>query len=132
MPNQIITHPLVLREPLPYAEHDCPTPDHFPCACPEFGATRTLPTLAVRWQRGGSTDPNGDDSAHVGITLTEFEQIPWAEYWAQAGYVDRRSAEKITPPVKEEHYSRTLTRAEVNTLIAVLRRARDAAYGRDE
>lgn len=132
MPKEIIAHPLVEHQHLKYEEHDCPTPDHFPCACNEIGVTRTWPTLAVRWQRGGSTDPNGDDSAHVGITLTEFEQIPWAEYWDQAGCVDRRTAEKITPPVKEEHYSRTLTRAEVNTLIAVLRRARDAAYGRDE
>lgn len=132
MPNQIITHPLVLRDTVPHAEHDCPTPEIAPCLCDEVGVTRTLPTLAVRWQRGGSPDPNGGDSAHVGITLTEYEQIPWSEYWDQAGCVDRRTAEKITPPVKEEHHSRTLTRAEVNVLIATLRRARDAAYGRDE
>jgi hypothetical protein len=128
MPKEIIAHPLVLRDVWPNEEHGCPTPEVFPCACNEVGVTRTWPTLTVRWQRGGGTLPDGSDTAHVGITLTEFEKIPWAEHWERHS----TQTEPVTPPVKEEHYSRTLTRTEVNVLIATLRRARDAAYGRDE
>lgn len=128
MPKEIIAHALVTRDAWPREEHNCPTPEIFPCACNEVGVTRTWPALAVRWRRGGEKMPDGVDSAHVGITLTEYEQMPWAEYW------ERHSTQNtpVTPPVKEEHYGRTLTRAEINHLIAVLRRARDAAYGRDE
>jgi hypothetical protein len=132
MPMQIIAHPLVTRDVWPREDHDCPTPEIFPCACNEVGVTRTWPALAVRWQRSGETTPDDAGSAHVGITLTEYEQMPWPEYWERTSTVDRRTAEKVLPPVKEEHYSRTLTRAEINQLIATLRRARDGAYGRDE
>lgn len=132
MPKEIITHPLVTRDVWPREEHDCPTPEIFPCSCDEVGVTRTWPALAVRWRRGGEAMPDGEDSAHVGITLTEYEQMPWREYWEQVSTVDKRTAAKIAPPLIEEHYGRTLTRAEINHLISVLRRARDAAYGRDE
>lgn len=132
MPKEIIAQALVTRDVWPREDHDCPTPNHFPCDCNTIGVTRTWPALAVRWRRGGERMPDGEDSAHVGITLTEYEQMPWPEYWEQVSTVDRRTAEKITPPVKEEHFSRCLTRSEINQLIAVLRRARDAAYGRDE
>ena len=128
MPKETIAHPLVTRDVWPREEHDCKTPEIFPCACPEVGVTRTWPALNVRWRRGGETDPNGDDSAHVGITLTEYEPMPWFDYWER----NNSQTEPVLPAVKEEHYSRTLTRAEINRLIAVLRRARDAAYGRDE
>lgn len=128
MPKEIIAHPLVTRDVWPREEHDCPTPDVFPCACNEVGVTRTWPALAVRWRRGGESMPDGADSAHVGMTLTEYEQMPWAEYWQDAS----TTTEAVYPAVKEEHHSRTLTRSEINRLIAVLRRARDQAYGRDE
>lgn len=127
MPKEQITRPLYTRQHDRYEEHDCPD-DCWPCSCPEYGVARTSPSLAVRWQRGGGSLPDGTDTAHVGIALTEHEDVPWVDYWER----HNTQTEPYVTAAKTDHYSRTLTRAEINTLIAVLRKARDAAYGRDE
>ncbi|HWU23664.1 MAG TPA: hypothetical protein VN088_19150 [Nocardioides sp.] len=132
MPKEIITYPSVQRVLYGSEEHACPTPDCFPCECDTVGSALALPTLTVRWRAGGGRLPDGTDTAHVGVTLTQYETMPWPQWIEQLAQDETNSGDHKTPPLKEEIYSRTLTRAEVNNLIKVLRRARDQAYGRDE
>lgn len=130
MPKEIIAFPKVQMSSA-YPPHDCPS-DYSPCECVERRETSTKPALTVRWNGGSEADSLGLGGPHVQVTLTEYAEMSWAQWLERVGGVDKRTAERTTPDSPEEHWSANLSRADINHLIKVLRRARDVAYGRDE
>lgn len=75
--------------------------------------TRTDPTVYVGWQNG--------DAGHVQISL-DMDAAQVIEVLGS----EHSDADRIAI------YTGILRRTEINRMIKVLRRARDAAYGRDE
>jgi hypothetical protein len=77
------------------------------------------PVVAVHWDKG---DPFKETGAGVMLSLMVTPPITLAEAHELGG----------SAPEPSTYYSGTLSRADVNRLIASLKKARDAAYGRDE
>lgn len=108
--------------------HSCGLGDSEECTCTP--TADAMPGVVVRWGAGGH---DRFDIGNVQVTLLEYEQPPWAEWIATDPWGDPKNLTAFpTPPVKREIHSAVLTRSEINKLIQVLRRARDAAYGTDE
>ena len=84
------------------------------------GATADVDdTMFVRW------NASDDGDGYIQLTFVHYEPQPWVDYEAAVAW----------PPgdlSASERYYGPLSRSEINRLIRVLRRARDAAYGRDE
>jgi hypothetical protein len=101
------------------------------CICTPLADTP--PALAVCWGAGGH---DRLDISNVQLVIVDFEQPTWQDWAADAAYHDEwMSTHKRgtpVPPVAAQHYSSVLSRSEINDLIRTLRRARGAAYGRDE
>lgn len=77
------------------------------------------PAITVHWEKG---DFNGENGACVTIDLAVRPPLTQREAAALQG----------SAPDATNVQTGALSRAEVNRLVVVLRRARDAAYGRDE
>ena len=89
------------------------------------GTTWYEPIVNVRWHSAGH-----DRIGNVQVSL----QAPIAA-WTQMADSLRDAIDKAVEWEEgwmPEAYSPSLSRSEINTLIRVLRRARDQAYGRDE
>lgn len=85
----------------------------------EFGLT--YPEVYVRWAGGGVGNGN------VQLHMVPYPETPWKKL-----RVREDGCPSVWPAPKDEVFSGVLTRRDINNLIKVLRRARDAAYGRDE
>lgn len=83
------------------------------------GATAEIDdVLMVRWHGGETVD------GYVQMSLVSQEPQPWADFDDAVCWPVPNSA--------SEHFTPVLSREDINRMIKVLRRARDAAYGRDE
>ena len=78
------------------------------------------PRLALHWSTLNSTEL--DLHGGVSLSVMAFPSVPLAEYQEM----------KSWPPTASDEVYISLDRAEINKLIRLLRRARDAAYGGDE
>lgn len=79
------------------------------------------PRLTLHWSTLNSTELR----LHGGVSLsiTSYPVLSIDEY---------NEAESWPPPATVEQYTHELDRETLNKLIRLLRKARDAAYGRDE
>jgi hypothetical protein len=105
--------------------HSCNV-DTEECTCTPTAETR--PGVRVNWGAGGHDKL---DISNVQIALEVYEQPSWADWIATEPWSTGNSAFPH-PPTKQTIYSDVLSRSELNKLIKVLKRARDAAYGSDE
>lgn len=138
MPKEQITSTVTWRGIRPEGAGQCRCLyDDESCDCDEVCSTSTYPTLTVRWNgnhgRVTAVPPMAVEdipACNVQLTLTEYEEIPWPEYKARL----REAGEDrlVSREIAGESFTKVLTRSEINNLIRVLKRARDAAYGRDE
>jgi hypothetical protein len=108
--------------------HSCNV-DTDECTCTPTADTR--PGVRVNWGAGGHDKL---DISNVQIALEVYEQPTWAEWiatgpWEPGNYGNSAFPH---PPLKQTICSDVLSRSELNKLIKVLKRARDAAYGSDE
>lgn len=85
----------------------------------EFGMT--YPEVFIRWAGGGLLG-----GGNVQVHMTTYPETPWHELKVN------EEGHPVVWPRPTEVFSGVLTRADINNLIKVLRRARDSAYGRDE
>jgi len=86
---------------------------------PEGYITRTEPSLDITWNRSG----------WVQVSI-DFERAQWKRIVEEQDRYEAELGENA--PMSQAIYTDVLTRAEINNMIKVLRKARDQAYGADE
>ena len=91
----------------------------YPGETPDELLTSWDPAITVHWDKG---DFNGENGARVTIDLAVRPPLTRQEAAALQGSAPEAANAQTGP----------LSRAEINRLIAALRRARDQAYGKDE
>lgn len=107
MPKEVINHP---------ESHDTRGPDG------EIVMVYTNPSVSVHW---GNVYQGGREAVpgNVVLQLSEFPSVTGEEF---------KAAESWPPPPEREITAGPFSREQINKLIKTLRRARDAAFGRDE
>lgn len=110
MPKEVIIHPVPVERP------------NFDAEGNKIGVSMcTDPRLTLHWSSLNSTEL--DLHGGVSLSITSYPVVS-AEQYAEA---------KSWPPEPEfEQYTAEMGREAINKLIRLLRKARDAAYGRDE
>ncbi len=110
MPKEVIIHPVTQERP------------SFDTEGNKTGISMCIdPRLTLHWSTLNSTEL--DLHGSVSLSVTSYPVLS-AEQYAEA---------KSWPPEPEfEQYTAAMDREAINKLIRLLRKARDAAYGRDE